>query len=74
METFADVLHALIDTVFTGDIATKAHTIIDGASGPRTTTEAPAEEAPAAEAPAAEATTVPGADEAPEEAPPTPGG
>ena len=39
METFADVLHAIIDAVFGGDVAAKAHTIIDSASGPRTAEE-----------------------------------
>jgi len=39
METFADVLHAIIDAVFGGDVAAKAHTIIDSASGTRTAEE-----------------------------------
>lgn len=64
METFADVLHALIDTVFTGTAAEKAHAIITQASGPRTVTEEePAPEPPAE--PAAEASAVPGAEAAP---------
>ena len=62
METFADVLHAIIDAVFSGDVAAKAHTIIDSASGTRTAEEdlepaadsatpAPADAAPADEVP-----------------------
>lgn len=39
METFADVLHSIIDTVFHGDTADKAHAIIDRASGTRTAQE-----------------------------------
>lgn len=72
METFADVLHAIIDTVFMGDAADKAHAIITQASGPRTPQEEPeaAEETPAEPG---DEPVVPGADE-PEEAPPTPGG
>jgi len=41
METFADVLHAIIDTVFSGDAADKAHSIIDQASGTRTQSDEP---------------------------------
>lgn len=39
METFADVLHNLIDHVFSGGVADKAHEIIDRASGPRSEPE-----------------------------------
>jgi len=72
METFADVLHAIIDAVFSGDVAAKAHTIIDSASGTRTAEEdltepaadsatpAPADEA----APADEVPGSPAGDEA----------
>ena len=65
METFADVLHAIIDAVFSGDVAAKAHTIIDSASGTRTAEEDLAEPAadPATPAPADEAAPV--ADEVP---------
>ena len=66
METFADVLHAIIDTVFTGDAADKAHAIIDQASGTRSEAATVPEPEPAPDPSA-----VPGADE---EAPPTPGG
>lgn len=60
METFADVLHSIIDKVLTGDVAAKAHAIIDGASGTRTQ---PAEgEETAAEA--SDEAAVPGAEEA----------
>lgn len=53
MESFADVLHNLIDHVFSGDLATKAHDIIDRASGTRSPQpDPPAESAP----PAADAT------------------
>ena len=45
METFADVLHNLIDHVFSGGVADKAHDIIDRASGTRTP---PSEPDPAA--------------------------
>jgi hypothetical protein len=53
METFADVLHTLVDHTLSGDEADQAHTVIDQASGLRTP-EPPAEEAPATttEAPA----------------------
>ena len=57
METFADVLHAIIDAVFSGDVAAKAHTIIDSASGTRTAEEDLAE-------PAADSATPAPADEA----------
>lgn len=36
METFADVLHNIIDVVFKGDTQSKAHDVIDRASGQRT--------------------------------------
>lgn len=42
METFADVIHSLIDVVLSGDTAEKAHAVIDRASGPRTTPPPPA--------------------------------
>jgi len=71
METFADVLHAIIDAVFSGDVAAKAHTIIDSASGTRTAEEDlepaadPATPAPADEAaPADEVPGSPAGDEA----------
>ena len=44
IETFADVLHHLIDVVLEGETADKAHAVIDQSSGPRT---APPEPAPA---------------------------
>ena len=62
IETFADVLHHLIDVVLEGETADKAHAVIDQSSGPRT---APPEPAPApADAPAA--------DQAPADAPADP--
>ena len=68
METFADVLHAIIDAVFSGDVAAKAHTIIDSASGTRTAEEDLAE-------PAADPATPAPADEvAPDEVPGSPAG
>lgn len=51
IETFADVLHTIVDHVLDGDTAAKAHAVIDQASGQRT--PAPEEEA----APAGEKTT-----------------
>ena len=55
METFSDVLHKIIDHVFSGDVADKAHAVIDRTSGPRTPEEAPAQAAePVTEAPAPE--------------------
>lgn len=47
IETFADVLHTIVDTVLTGDTAAKAHSVIDQASGQRTPAPEPD---PAAEA------------------------
>ena len=69
METFADVLHAIIDAVFSGDVAAKAHTIIDSASGTRTAEEDLTE-------PAADSATPAPADEAPtaDEVPGSPAG
>lgn len=69
METFADVLHAIIDTVFTGDAADRAHAVIDKTSGTRS--EAATVPDDTEPEPAPDPSAVPGADE---EAPPTPGG
>lgn len=68
METFADVLHEIIDVVLHGDAAGKAHAIIDQASGQRTPAPEPdpaAEPAPDAASDAAsdvpsDSTDVPG--------------
>lgn len=49
IETFADVLHRLIDDVLHGDEAEQAHGVVDGASGTRTPApegDKPAEPAP----------------------------
>lgn len=59
IETFADVLHHLIDRAGFGDHeAAQAHAVVDGASGARTpepeqaAAPAPAPDAPPADAPA----------------------
>lgn len=62
METFADVLHSIIDKVLTGDVAARAHAIIDGASGTRT--QPPEGEEPETPAKATDEAAVPGAEEA----------
>lgn len=67
METFADVLHNLIDGVFTGQFAARAHEIIDRASGTRT----PQPESPAATAPVDTAPADPVVDSVPPTDPPT---
>lgn len=61
IETFADVLHHIIDVVLTGDTAAKAHAVIDQASGPRTVD--PEAEAAAASTEAAPAETTEGGTE-----------
>ena len=65
METFADVLHAIIDAVFSGDVAAKAHTIIDSASGTRTAEEDLTEPAADSATPAPADEAAPVADEVP---------
>lgn len=66
MESFADVLHGLVDAVFSGQVAEKAHDILDKATGLRT---APTEPEPA---PAAEPVAEPTAEPTPEVTPPPP--
>lgn len=69
IETFADVLHTIVDHVLDGDVAAKAHAVIDQASGTRTPAPEP-EPAEPPEPPEAPETAPEAAPDA--EAPPAP--